>query len=100
MIELDQCYRRDENFVFRCIEDETILVPIKDNVGDMGSIYNLNAMGAFIWEQLDGQKKLEAVKDKIVEEYEVSSLEAEADLSEFVTDLMEIEAVRLVDCPV
>ena len=99
MIELDQCYRRDENFVFRRIEDETILVPIKDNVGDMGSIYNLNTMGAFIWEQLDGQRKLEAVKDKIVEEYEVSSRDAEADLSEFVTDLMEIEAVRLVDCP-
>ena len=99
MIELDQCYRRDENFVFRRIEDETILVPIKDNVGDMGSIYNLNQMGAFIWEQLDGQRKLEAVKDKIVEEYEVSSREAEVDLSAFVTDLIEIEAVRLVDCP-
>jgi methyltransferase-like protein len=99
MIELDQSYRRNENFVFRRIEDESILVPIKDNVGDMGSIYNLNQMGAFIWELLDGQRKLGAVKEKILEEYEVSPGEAEEDLSEFLTDLIEIEAVRLVDCP-
>lgn len=97
MIALEKCYRRNENFVFRRIEDETILVPIKDNVGDMGSIYNLNEMGAFIWEQLDGQGKLEAVRDKILEEYEVSARDAEADLSEFMIDLIEIEAVRLVD---
>lgn len=96
MIELAQCYCRNENFVFRRIEDETILVPIKDNVGDMGSIYNLNQIGAFIWEQLDGERNLGAVKDKIMDEYEVSPQDAEADLKVFMTDLIEIEAVRLI----
>jgi hypothetical protein len=97
MIELKQCYCRNENFVFRRIEDETILVPIKDNVGDMGSIYNLNEIGAFIWEHLNGERNLKAVKDKIIDQYEVSPLEAEADLNEFMNDLLEIEAVRLVE---
>jgi hypothetical protein len=97
MIDLNHRYQRNENFVYRRIEDETILVPIKDNVGDMGSIYNLNEIGAFIWEQLNGERNLEAVKDKILEEYEVSSQKAEADLNEFINDLIEIEAVRLVD---
>jgi hypothetical protein len=94
---LEQRYQKDEHFVFRCIESETILVPIKDNVGDMGCIYNLNEMGAFIWKHLDGQHKLESVIDKILNEYEVSPQEAEADLKAFVTDLIEIQAVRLVD---
>jgi len=93
MIDLNHLYQRNENFVFRRIENETILVPIKDNVGDMGSIYNLNDMGAFIWEHLDGKIKLETIKDKILEEYEVSSREAAEDLNEFVTDLIEVEAV-------
>jgi hypothetical protein len=97
MIELEQCYRRDENFVFRRIEDETILVPIKDNVGDMGSIYSLNEIGAFIWEQLDGERNLKTIKDKILNEYEVSPKEAERDLNEFVTDLIAIEAVIRVN---
>jgi hypothetical protein len=93
---MDQCYRRNDDFVFRRIEDETLLVPIRDNVGDMGSIYSLNEMGAFIWEQLDGQSKLAAVKAKITEAYNVSSQEAEADLSEFLRDLIEIKAVLRV----
>ena len=51
-------FRKNENFVFRQIDDETILVPIKNNVGDMGAIYNLNEVGAYVWSHLDGQKTL------------------------------------------
>ena len=97
MIDLNHCYQRNENFVFRRIEDETILVPIKDNVGDMGSIYSFNETGALIWEHLDGEQKLAAIRDRIVAEYDVPSREAEADMREFVTDLIEIEAVILVN---
>ena len=97
MNDFERCYRRNENFVYRRIEDETILVPIKDNVGDMGSIYRLNEMGAFIWEQLDGQKTFETVKDKILEEYDVGDQEVEADLSKFMTELIEIEAIVQVE---
>lgn len=96
MIDLDQRYQRNENFVFRRIEDETILVPIKDNVGDMGTIYSLNEIGALIWEHLDDGRNLADIKDKIVAEYEIAAREVEADLLEFVTDLAQIEAVRLV----
>ena len=99
MVELETCYARNANFVYRRIEDETILVPIKDNVGDMGSIYNLNEIGALIWEQLDGRRKLETLKENILAAYDVSSREAEADLRAFMSDLIEIEAVTLVDCP-
>ena len=62
MPEIDQAFQKNENFVFRQIDDETILVPIKNNVGDMGSIYNLNEVGAFVWEHLDGNKKLLDIK--------------------------------------
>jgi len=90
---LDKIYKRDENFVFRKIEDETILVPLKDNVGDMGSIYNLNEVAAFVWEQLDGKKSLGDIKHRLLEEFEVSAVEAGDDLSEYIAQLEEIEAV-------
>ena len=93
---LDQIYKKNENFVFRKIEDETILVPIKDNVGDMGSIYNLNEVAAFVWEQLDGKKSLRDIKHRLVEEYEVSAEEAEDDLSAYIAQLTEIEAVTRI----
>ena len=97
MIDMNQRYQRNDNFVFRRIEDETIIVPIKDNVGDMGTIYSLNEIGALIWEHLEGGRNLAAIKDKIVAEYEISPREVEADMREFVTDLAQIDAVRLVD---
>jgi hypothetical protein len=92
---MDKVYKKNENFVFRKIEDETILVPIKDNVGDMGSIYNLNDVGAFVWEQVDGVKSLQEIKNRLLAEYEVSASEAEDDLFEYMAQLKEIDAVKL-----
>jgi hypothetical protein len=93
MKDLQKKYRRSEDLVYRKIQDETILVPIKDNVGDMGSIYNLNEVGSFIWEQLDGEKTLLDITNMIVEEFEVSPEQAQADLREFVSQLKEINAI-------
>ncbi len=97
MIDPEHRYRRNDNFVFRHIEDETILVPIKDNVGDMGSIYSLNEIGAFIWEHLDGDRRLNAIMELILDEYDVSVNQAELDVNEFIVDLVDIDAVDLVD---
>jgi len=91
---LQQRYKRDDNFVFRQIENETILVPIRDNVGDMGSIYNLNAVGAFIWQQLDGEKQLREVAAMVTEEFDVSVEQAQLDLQDFVDQLEEIDAIK------
>ena len=97
MEELRKQYKRNENFVFRKIKNETILVPIKDNVGDMGFIFNLNEVGAFVWEHLDGKNRLLDIKNMISEEFEVSSQEAEKDLCEFVRQLREIDAILQAD---
>ena len=93
MEDLKKHYKRSKNFVFRKIDNETILVPIKDNVGDMGFIFNLNEVGAFVWEHLDGKNRLLDIKNMISEEFEVSSQEAEKDLCEFVGELKEIDAI-------
>jgi hypothetical protein len=90
---LQKKYKRNENFVFRKIGDETILVPIKDNVGDMGSIYNLNEVGAFILEKLDGENRLLDIKNMILEEFEVPPEKAEVDLCGFVRQLREVDAI-------
>ena len=90
---IDQVFWKNKNFVFRQIDEETILVPIKDNLGDMGSIYNLNEVGAFVWEHLDGKKTLLDIKNMVSEAFEISPKAAEGDLNEFVSQLEEIEAI-------
>jgi len=90
---LDRVYQKNQNFVFRQIDDETLLVPIKDNVGDLGSIYNLNPVAAFVWQHLDGKKTLNDIKDLMTGEFEVSDPDAQQDLTEFVGQLEEIDAI-------
>lgn len=91
---MNKRYRRNANFVYRKIENETILVPIKDNVGDMGCIYNLNEVSAFVWESLDGEKTLDNIINMVTEEFDVSIHDAEIDLREFINDLKDIDAVH------
>jgi hypothetical protein len=90
---LDRVYQKNQNFVFRQIDDETILVPIKDSVGDLGAIYNLNEVAAFVWKHLDGKKSLEDIKHMVTDEFEVSDPDAEQDLTEFVGQLEKIDAI-------
>jgi len=97
MPETDRIFQKNENFVFRQIDDETILVPIKDNLGDMGSIYNLNEVGAFVWKHLNGQASLADIRQMILDTFEVSEREADIDLSDFVNQLKEIDAILPVE---
>lgn len=97
MAELEIFYRRNDNFVFRRIEGETILVPIRDNVGDLDCIYSLNPVAALVWEHLDGFHDLAAIKERITGEFEVSASAAEADLLFFIEEMKTIAAVTAVN---
>ena len=91
---LNRCYQKDPDMVSRKIAGEYILVPIRNNVGDLESIYTLNEVAARIWELIDGKRKLSEIKDKIVEEFEVTPEEAEKDLSELLQKLEKIEGIK------
>jgi Coenzyme PQQ synthesis protein D (PqqD) len=93
-ISLEACYRHDPNIVDRNIAGEVILVPIRNNVGDLESIYTLNETAARIWELLDGERTLAEVRDTVVAEFEVEIEDAEADLLELIEQLEMAQAIR------
>jgi hypothetical protein len=82
--------------VFRRIEGETILVPIRANVGDLDCIYSLNSVGALVWEHLDGSQDLDAIKTRIMAEYDVGDNDVQADLLSFINEMKTIAAVEAV----
>jgi len=90
---LDKVYKKSDSIVFRKIADEFILVPIRQNVGDLESISTLNEVAARIWELIDGKMMVREIKDKIVEEFEVTPKQAEKDLIEYLQQLKGIEAI-------
>ena len=89
-------YDKDPSIVSRKIADEFILVPIRHKTEDVNSIYTLNEVGGFIWEQIDGKKSNQEVCKKLVEHFEVSPEKAETDLVEFIKQLVKVGAVRKV----
>ena len=86
-------YRQDDSIVSRRIEDEVILVPIRQNVADLGSIYTLNEVGAYIWEQIDGHRTAAEILPLVVGEFEITEEEAQKDLTEFMQQLSAIGAI-------
>jgi hypothetical protein len=96
MVRLDQRYQKTPTIVSREIAGEVILVPIRNNLGDLGSIYTLNETGALAWSLLDAEHSLRQICEQIVMEYEVTPEQAERDLKELVEQLCEIEAVTAV----
>lgn len=94
MVQLDDCYKKDPSIVFREIAGEMILVPIRQNVGDLESIYTLNETAARVWELLDGQRTLREIRDELVQEFEVEADQAQQDLVELLEQLESVGAVK------
>ena len=83
-IDLGTVFQTDSSLTIREIGDETIIV--SEN-GDM--LHTLNGLGQFVWRQLDGQRPLRDVLDRVCDEYSVSGKVAENDLLEFAGELLQ-----------
>jgi hypothetical protein len=96
MPSLNTIVQRDSSIVSRKIVDEVVLVPIRHKVGEIDCLYALNEVGARIWELIDGQRSLKAVRDALVAEFDVSEQEAEEDLLTLIEQLKEVGAIQEV----
>jgi len=91
-----EIYQKDPSIVSRKIADEVILVPIRQHVGDLESIFTLNETAATAWVLIDGQHSLAEISEQIVSEYEVSLEQAQSDVLELVQELVQIGAIRKI----
>ena len=93
---LARVFVRSDRMVGRQVADEFILVPLVGRGADVDSILNLNRVGTFIWEAIDGQRDGAAVVASLVERFEVDHARAVHDYLEFVGKLVSLRALRLV----
>ena len=85
--------KRDE-VVSREIAGETILVPIRGRLVELQRVFSVNPVGAHIWQELDGKKSLAEIRDSVLEAFEVERDQADADIRDFVAELVEAELVE------
>lgn len=89
-------YARNSDFIYRRIVDESVLVPLHNNVADMDCIYTLNGMGAFLWEQLASPATRAELEAAVMAEYEADPLVLMKDLENFLAEMVSIGALKEV----
>lgn len=93
MADPNTIYSKNPDVVSRKIEGETILVPIFSSEEDVDSIYMLNDVAGFIWDQLDGKTDISKIIEAITQEYHVSPNKASKDISSFLGQMAKIGTV-------
>lgn len=96
---LGAVFARAERMVGRRIADQFLLVPIVSRGADVDALFNLNRVGTFIWERLDGATPGSLIVDALVTRFAVERDQAEADYRSFLASLLEIQAVEVVAGP-
>ena len=87
-------FAKESDLVTRLIAGETIIVPIRNGVGDLNAIYTLNEVGTRIWQLIDGQTRVEQMIKAITAEYEVPKEEAEKDIVEYLDSLEQAGLIK------
>ena len=89
-------YRKSDNLVMRNVGSETILVPVRSNVGDLDSVFTLNTIAARIWMLLDGQRTIDDLVADLCREYDASPDVVRGDVAELLQALEEGKLVSRV----
>ena len=89
-------FRRTQDVVCRSVGAESILVPIRNNVGNLDFVYTLSPVAARIWTLLDGVKSADEIVDVICSEYDIDRDTALTDLTALVRDLAEVSLISRV----
>lgn len=95
-IEGTSVFRRTQDVVCRAVGAESILVPIRNNVGNLDFVYTLSPVAARIWSLLDGVRMADEIVAEICAEYDVDAETAHADLATLIHDLAGVSLVSRV----
>jgi len=93
----DMICRKKADIVSRSIADEHFLIPVRGNLADMKQIYILSPVAEFIWHLLDGEKSLGEIVTNIESAFSVARADAERDLLEFVSELLQCGLAEIPD---
>ena len=89
----DRIYQKSPSIVARQIAGEMILVPIRQSMGDLDSIYLLNETALFAWQLFDGNHTLADIQQPYSDEFDVDEAQAGQDLLELVDQMEQLGAL-------
>lgn len=90
-----ELYIRSRAVVSRLVAGETLILPVRGDIGDLASFYTLNETATTVWEALEKPRSLREICDVIEHKYEISKQKAEEDMVLFVREMCSLGLVRV-----
>lgn len=91
-----ELYERANAVVTRYVAGETLVLPVRGDIGDLACFYSLNGTGTAIWEALEKPKSFKDLCDVIDGRYDIGREKAEEDVALFVRDICSLGLAKVV----
>jgi hypothetical protein len=89
----NKIWRRNKNIVNRIIGEETVLLPVVRASKELNCIYTLNKSASWVWERLDGKKRVSDLEKMAQKEFTSGAEKIKTKMEKLFTDLEKIKAV-------
>jgi hypothetical protein len=89
--------RRQAGVVLCHVTEKHMLVPAMTNEVDLDSLFLLNDTGVFIWEHLDGRRRVRDLGIAMAKAFAIETETATADAAKFLSNLLEHNLVELAE---
>jgi len=86
---------RSQAVIAREVAGETLIIPVRDRVGDLASIYSLNSTASLIWKLLGSPRTLTQLAMTFAQEFEVEPEMVRGDVADFLNEMMAVGMVEL-----
>src|SRR4030042_4863700 len=87
-------YKKNGDIVTRRIAGDLFLIPIRGKIAEMQRIFVLNSVSECIWQELNGQKRLEEIRKSVVAKFDVEEEKEDSDIREFIAELLEANLIK------
>lgn len=87
---------RSRKVVSRVVADEAIVVPVREDPTQPGSVYTFNESATTIWSMIEEGRSAADVAAYLESEYDISAEQAAEDTKQFLAELAEEGLIELV----
>jgi hypothetical protein len=92
-------FRRSTSVVTSEVACETVVVPVKGEVGDLDAIFSFNEIGADVWALIEEDCSLGELTTWVFDHYAVSRSKAQKDIREFIVELVQAGLATVEQVP-
>lgn len=82
-----------KNYVLRNVAGSWIVLPLGEETIRFNGMIRLNETAAFLWKELETEKDIPALVQRLTEEYEVSYEQAENSVKTFIDTMKQIGCI-------